>query len=164
RAAVEALLAAVSTGNFFRTFPAIDVLGRSGDPRAVQPLAALLDNRHYALEAARALGRTGDKNAVGPLARRLTEPTIADVRVAAACAALARIGNPAVAEPLFARLEDGSALVVQAAIAAIQSLGSPQTQTLALAAALAPSPRSRRWGLRILAYFGYGGGLDAILA
>jgi HEAT repeat protein len=83
RAAVEALLTALGTGNFFRTFPAIDVLGRTGDPRAVAPLAALLDNRHYSLEAARALGRTGDKAAVGPLAARLTAASNADVRVAA---------------------------------------------------------------------------------
>jgi HEAT repeat protein len=82
---------------------------------------------------------------------------------AAACAALARIGNPSVVESLFCRLEDGSPLVVQAAIAAIQSLGTSQTQVLALKAARAPSPRMRRWGLRILAYFGYTSGLDAIL-
>ena len=43
RAAVESLVDAVDSGNFFRTFPAIDVLGRSGDPRAVAPLTALLD-------------------------------------------------------------------------------------------------------------------------
>jgi HEAT repeat protein len=303
RAAVEALLASLASGNFFRAFPALDVLGRSGDPRAVQPLAALLHNRHYSLEAARALGRTGDKNAVAPLARRLTEPTLADVRVAAvalarlreeyenrygqtapveellrrsvdgraatlrlgqalsqadpaekgaicavlgaladdasipllisllghpgvvgseahqalrrlgqrsdlllaealraadstarvallplvtsggalaevtaclddpdpdarsaACAALARIGNPAVAEALFARLEDPNPLVVQSAISAIQSLGSPRTEELALAAARAPSPRVRRWGLRIIAYFGYSRGLPSVLA
>ena len=35
RAAVDSLVDAVKSGNFFRTFPAIDVLGRSGDPRAV---------------------------------------------------------------------------------------------------------------------------------
>jgi HEAT repeat protein len=303
RAAVEALLSAIDSGNFFRTFPAIDVLGRSGDPRAVKPLAALLENRHYALEAARALGRTGDKNAVAPLAGRLTGATLAEVRVAAsalaklreeyqshygqttpveeilrravdaravtrrlgqatadadpeekaaictvlgtlgdeeavpiliallgqngvvgvaahqalqalgrksdlllaealrtsesaartmllplvssgvalpevlvcledadgdaraaACAALARIGDPAVTDRLFARLEDPSPLVVQAAIAAIQSLGSPQTEAQALAAARSPSPRVRRWGLRIIAYFGYGSGLEVVLA
>jgi HEAT repeat protein len=84
RAAVEALLEALASGNFFRTFPAIDVLGRTGDPRVVAPLAALLDNRHYSLEAARALGRTGDKAAVAPLAARLTVTSNADVRVAAA--------------------------------------------------------------------------------
>jgi HEAT repeat protein len=84
---------------------------------------------------------------------------------AAACGALARIGNPAVAEALFGRLEDSSPLVVQSAIAAIQSLGSPRTEALALAAAASSSSaRVRRWALRIIAYFGYGGGLPAVLA
>src|SRR5690606_13341610 len=35
RAAIDSLIGAASSGNFFRVFPAIDVLGRSGDPRAV---------------------------------------------------------------------------------------------------------------------------------
>ena len=71
RAAVDSLVGAVSSGNFFRTFPAIDVLGRSGDPRAVAPLTALLEQPQYAHEAARALGRTGDIGAVPPLMRLL---------------------------------------------------------------------------------------------
>lgn len=83
RAAVDSLVQAVATGNFFRVFPAIDVLGRSGDPRAVEPLAALLGQPTYALEAARALGRTGERAAAEPLARLLTEPSDAMARVAA---------------------------------------------------------------------------------
>jgi HEAT repeat protein len=83
RAAVEALIHAVQSDNFFRTFPAIDVLGRSGDPRALAPLAALLGNRRYSLEAARALGRTGDSAAVAPLAKLLGSPVDSDVRVGA---------------------------------------------------------------------------------
>jgi HEAT repeat protein len=55
-ALVDALLAAVQGGHFFRAFPALDVLGRSGDPRAVAPLTALLAQPPYAAEAARALG------------------------------------------------------------------------------------------------------------
>jgi HEAT repeat protein len=83
RAAIDSLTHAVATGNFFRVFPAIDVLGRSGDPRAVEPLAALLGQSMYALEAARALGRTGERAAAGPLARLLAEQSDAMVRVAA---------------------------------------------------------------------------------
>ena len=71
RAAVDSLVAAVRSGSFFRTFPAIDVLGRSGDPRAVEPLAELLFQTHFALEAARALGKTGDRAAVEPLMKLL---------------------------------------------------------------------------------------------
>ncbi len=83
RAAVDSLVASVKSGNFFRAFPAIDVLGRSGDPRAVEPLAQLLDQPQYAAEAARALGRTGDPAAVAPLSRLLTSASGAMVRVAA---------------------------------------------------------------------------------
>lgn len=83
RAVVDLLVAAVESQRFFRTFAAIDVLGKSGDPRAVAPLAALLESPHYAFEAARALGRTCDRAAVAPLAALLTSPVDGLVRVAA---------------------------------------------------------------------------------
>ncbi len=53
---VDALIAAVEARHFFRTFPAIDALGRTGDARAVLPLQNLLADPLYAPEAARALG------------------------------------------------------------------------------------------------------------
>lgn len=83
RGAVESLIALVKGGNFFRTFPAIDVLGRSGDPRAIAPLAALLHDARYGLEAMRALGRTGDRRAAGPLGAMLGHASPTVVRVAA---------------------------------------------------------------------------------
>lgn len=83
RAAVEGLIQCVRSGNFFRVFPAIDVLGRSGDPRVVAPLAELLEDPHYALEAARALGRTGLRRAARPLAQMLARRGGAQARVAA---------------------------------------------------------------------------------
>ncbi|APR81501.1 HEAT repeat protein [Minicystis rosea] len=87
RAAVGSLVQAVTSGNFFRTFPAIDVLGRSGDPRAIEPLATLLPDPRYMLEAARALGRSGSRSAVDPLVRLLAQPSAAITRVAAAALA-----------------------------------------------------------------------------
>lgn len=83
RAAIDALVSAVESRRFFHTFPAIDVLGRSGDPRAVAPLAALLDTPQYVQEACRALGRTAERGAVAPLVRVLTSTMDATVRVAA---------------------------------------------------------------------------------
>jgi HEAT repeat protein len=80
---VDSLVAAVRSGNFFRAFPAIDVLGRSGDPRAVAPLAALLDEQPYATEAVRALGRTGDAAATPPLMQLVSKAPAAVVRLAA---------------------------------------------------------------------------------
>src|SRR5207244_9777680 len=80
---VGALIAAVESKHFFRTFPAIDALGRTGDARAVQPLSALLGDPLYALEAIRALGRTGQDSAVGPLAALLERAPDAIVRTTA---------------------------------------------------------------------------------
>ncbi len=291
RAAVDALLACLGTKHFFRTFPAIDVLGRSGDPRAVAPLSELLNDSHYALEAARALGRSADRRAVAPLLGLLLSPSGGNVRVAClalvelcerhgqlygselaaqetirraasdtivrrlgesvtradkaeriatckllgllrlesampilsalldaepdvaeaagqavleigranenvlmeaitrgdakrrtallplvaqralapavlacledgsadvrvlACAALARIGAVAGVPALFTLLSDSNARVVNAALSAIQSLGSDQTEALALKAARVP--RTQRPALRVLAYFGF---------
>jgi HEAT repeat protein len=83
RAAVDALVLAVRSGKFFRVYPAIDVLGRSGDPRAVAPLAELLEDARYSQEAIRALGRTGERGAIPPLARLLASPVDVTVRTAA---------------------------------------------------------------------------------
>src|SRR5690606_37389553 len=80
---VAALIAAVESKHFFRTFPAIDALGRTGDARAVQPLAGLLADPLYALEAARALGRTGQESAIAPLAGLLGRAPDALVRATA---------------------------------------------------------------------------------
>lgn len=81
--AVDALLALCETRSFFRVFPAIDVLGRSGDARATAVLLRLLDDPLYAPEAARALGRTGDERALEVLVRLLAYSSESLVRVAA---------------------------------------------------------------------------------
>ncbi|MDB4931428.1 MAG: hypothetical protein JWM10_3912, partial [Myxococcaceae bacterium] len=83
-AALGAVVAAAESGNFFRTFPAIDVLGRSGAQLAVPPLARLVDDPLYAHEAARALGRTGQAAAAAPLLATLAREGDALLRVVAA--------------------------------------------------------------------------------
>jgi HEAT repeat protein len=82
--AIDLLVAAIESQNFFRAFPAIDVLGRTGDPRAVAPLCVLLSHPHYAIEAARAVGRAAQPNAVPALTALLLKPNDARVRAAAA--------------------------------------------------------------------------------
>jgi HEAT repeat protein len=297
RAAVDALIACIQSKNFFRAFPAIDVLGRSGDPRAVAPLSELLADSRYALEAARALGRSADRRAVAPLSGLLVSPSMSYVRVASlalvelndrheqlygaaaavqdtlrkllteslvrrlgqsvsgadkpekialcrllgyarseaatepliqlldgdpevaaaagaalltlgrasegaviaaleegdstqrktlisvitnidgeraliaclhdasadvrvlACDALARVGATRAVPQLFALLADGNQRVVHAAVAAVQSLGTSETESLALSAATAENPTHRRAGMRVLAYFGYASAL-----
>jgi HEAT repeat protein len=65
--ALEPLLALAESRNFFRTFPTIDILGRSRDPRVLPVLLRLIADPLYATEAVRALGRLGDPSAVPAL-------------------------------------------------------------------------------------------------
>lgn len=81
--AVDTLVRVVESKLFFRTFPAIQVLARTGDPRAIPPLAALLADETYRLEVVRALGRTGSALAIGPITSLLRSPSDAIVRIVA---------------------------------------------------------------------------------
>ncbi|CAN5910825.1 hypothetical protein BH11MYX2_BH11MYX2_07660 [soil metagenome] len=81
--AIDELVALLARREFFRTFPAIQILGRSADPRVVAPLAELLSDEIYQVEAARALGRTGAAQAVAPLASLLVGGDDAKVRLVA---------------------------------------------------------------------------------
>lgn len=81
--AVEALIRVIESRRFFRTFPAIQVLSRTGDPRSVPPLAALLADETYRLEVVRALGRTGMASAIAPITSLLQNPSDAIVRLVA---------------------------------------------------------------------------------
>lgn len=69
--AIDALIDVLGRRSFFRTFPALQVLARAGDPRVVAPLASLLDDDTYRIEAARALGRSGYAQAIRPLSSLL---------------------------------------------------------------------------------------------
>ena len=82
---------------------------------------------------------------------------------ASSCEALARTSDPAAVPAIFPLLADADGRVAQAALAAIQTLGSDETRRLALAAATSSDARVRRAALRIIGYFGYPEGLDALL-
>ncbi|MES1175510.1 MAG: HEAT repeat domain-containing protein, partial [Myxococcales bacterium] len=81
---------------------------------------------------------------------------------ALACDALARTSDPAAVPSIFGLLCDPDARVAQAALGAIQSLGSGETKRLALEAARSGDLRLRRAALRVIGYFGYPEGLDAL--
>ena len=302
REALDSLLALAETRNFFRTFPTIDILGGSGDPRVLPTLLSLATDPLYATEAVRALGRLGDPSAAPALIDHLTRssgslvraiasalaaihdtaeqrfgtgvvverllsasPRIADARrlltlglkradaveqqalgqvlswvgeegtvpallellqgpaavaqIAAAslrrlgsiaepqlveavrvgssearrslvpilsgklsardvlvtclededasvralaCDALARTSDPTVVPGIFPLLSDRDGRVAQAALAAVQSLGSDATRRLALEGARSNDERQQRAALRIIGYFGYPEGLDAL--
>lgn len=81
--AIDALIDVLGRRNFFRTFPALQVLARASDPRVVAPLASLLDDDTYRIEAVRALGRSGYAQAVRPLSSLLPRAGDAIVRLVA---------------------------------------------------------------------------------
>jgi HEAT repeat protein len=82
---------------------------------------------------------------------------------ALACHALARGSSIGAVPRLFELLLDSDLGVVHAAVSAIQSLGSEETQRLALSAARSPNLAERRAALRIVMYFGYPEGFDLSL-
>jgi len=83
---------------------------------------------------------------------------------ASSCDALARTSDPAAVPAIFPLLADPDTRVAQAALAAIQTLGSDETRRLALAATTSTDARLQRAALRIIGYFGYSEGLEALLA
>lgn len=150
--AVDALLEAVQSGNFFRVFPAISVLGQCGEQRAVAPLAALLTQAPYAAEAAAALGRTGQRAAVAPLAGQLAHAD--EAVIVAAARALVELRRRQ-AE----RLGDSAAVVTALREAA------PASATQRLEAATAGADASDRVPLALLrAWLRDLGAVDALVA
>jgi HEAT repeat protein len=162
------------------------VLGAMANEAAVPALARMLDGVPAVASAAAAalkqLGQVANEQLrhallEGDSARRqILLPILPQTRATAevldclndadatvralACDALGRMGDPAVVPGLFRQLNDANPRVVQAAMGAIQSLGSAETQALARDAARSTAPGARRAGLRILAYFGYADSID----
>lgn len=83
---------------------------------------------------------------------------------ALACDGLARTSDPAPVPALFGLLTDGDLRVSQAALAAIQSLGSAETKRLALAAVRHENIALRCAALRIIGYFAYPEAFDDLVA
>ncbi|AKT36209.1 HEAT repeat domain-containing protein [Chondromyces crocatus] len=82
---------------------------------------------------------------------------------ALACDALGRIGDPAAVSALFRRLEDDDPYVIHAATGAIQALGGPEAEVLALGAARSTSWMVRRAAIQIMGHLGCGTGLELLL-
>ncbi len=165
------------------------LLGAEGDPSSVPVLTGLLDgNEEVAREAAIALKRLGpqveDQIVAGlrrqdSAQRRSLLPLVsspgaarevadclkdADPEVRAlACEALARTGATDAVGAIFSLLADPNGRVLYAAMAAIQSLGSRETEKLAIAGAHSNDPRVRGAALRIITYFGFASAMDEIL-
>ena len=81
-----------------------------------------------------------------------------------ACEALAKTGDPSSVSSLFALLGHADLSVNQAATGALQSLGSAQTEELALAMASSGTGARRHAALRVVSYFGSQRALPLLLA
>jgi len=108
----------------------IETLGRIGDPRAVEPLIAVLkcESPHARQEAAKALARIGDQRAIGPLidAFRVESGDTEDITAwQDAAQALARLGAPSFS-PLVAALSDEHGNVRAWSADALGQLGDVQ--------------------------------------
>jgi HEAT repeat protein len=80
---IETLIAATQTENFFRVFAAMQVLARTDDPRAIEPISLLLANRSFRDDAVRALGNTGSAQAIAALASLLDAGDRSDTHLVA---------------------------------------------------------------------------------
>jgi HEAT repeat protein len=162
------------------------VLGAMANEAAVPALARMLDGvpavASAAADALKQLGQVANEQlrhalSEGDSARRqILLPILPQTRATAevleclndpdatvralACDALGRMGDPGVVPTLFRHLSEANPRVVQAAMGAIQSLGSAETPALAIEAARSTAAGARRAGLRILAYFGHMDALD----
>ena len=102
---------------------AAEVLGKIGDPRAVEPLIAALKDAEWIVReaAAKALGKIGDTRAVEPLIAALKDQN--SWARAAAAESLGKIGDPRAVELLIATLKDKDSGVRKAAAKALDHLG-----------------------------------------
>ncbi len=163
------------------------LLGRAGDSSVLPAITAMLEDTSMvpaATDALRHLERTSDEALVAALAtndpqrraailplihspkaaiavRGLLGDDDSEVR-ARACETLARIGDKASVPAFYELLGDPSPRVAHAAVSAILTLGTSQTEALALAAARSEQTSVRRHAIRILGAFGYPGAFDTL--
>ena len=137
--------------------PALRALGRESDPQLFKALREGDSNRRSLLLPLVG-ARTRDAQ---DLLGCLDDPD-PGVRILA-CNALARVGDVSAVPKLFELLAGPDPMLSQAVVGALQSLGSSDTQRLALAAARSPDASLRRGALRIVAYFGYPAGLQVLI-
>ena len=189
RRQVHRLVQALSGAEVSEQIAVCSVLGALGGDGAASALSQFLDGPEEVADAAaaalRKLGRGSDWALVRALVegdsarRRALLPIIGrggaaqdialclsdpDAGVRALTAeTLGRLGNHGAVPALFSALEDPDPIVGQAALGAIQALGSTVTERLALDAWKTGRFPVRRAALRILGYFGYPSALEPFL-
>lgn len=189
-ATARRIVAAMRTSGPTEQAVLIRILGAVGSDEAFPVLSAALDGPEAvarpAAEALKRLGAAGMlslSNALrhGDSARRLLilgvmQPravAIDDVIVtlddpdgavrAKACDLLGRIGQPSAVPAVFQLLCDPNPRVSHAALGAIQALGGELTESLAVSAASSVDSRLARQAFRLIGYFGFARGIEALL-
>lgn len=155
------LIARLSSRDPDTRYQVAECLGKAGEPAAVGPLAALLEDPESGVrwKAAEALGRLGSP-AVGPLTESLEAGDV-DARWMAAVA-LGDIADPAAVPALVAALNDDDDYVRSRAALALAAIGKPAEETLI--AGLATGNERVRWGAALaLGRLGGSGAVEALI-
>jgi len=155
----DVLITRLRSRNPETRYTAAEALGELHDPRAVEPLAAILADGESGVrwKAAESLGKMGDA-AVEPLISSLSDEN-EDVRWMAALA-LGEIGNPQAVQPLLDLLNDRDPYVRSRAAIALGKIGEPAED--ALREALLSGNDNLRWGAALA--FGKIGSPSAVAA
>ncbi len=125
RRAVEPLMIALKDPDKSVAFAVIRSLGKLGDNRAVEPLLDYVDlescsPRPYVFKS---LGQIGDRRAVKPLIGILEKEPKSSIGI---MEALAEIGDPIAADPIFAFIHSNDIEVRNAAIFSLARLKDPR--------------------------------------
>jgi HEAT repeat protein len=139
---------------------AVEALGRIGDPRAVKPLLAVFLNLELCGVAAAALGRIKSGEAVGPLIELLRNRE-PEVRRRAAMA-LGDIADSRAVEPLIQRIGDGEHWVKFAALEALGEIGDQRAVKPLMKALSGYLPDERRRAAEALGKIGDSRAFDAL--
>jgi HEAT repeat protein len=141
---INLLVTNLRDSNYNTRLMAIEALGKSRDPRALDPLVESLgdENPQIRLNAASALGRTGDSMAMEPLIACLRDR---DVYVrSAAASALGELGDQRATAPLLEIFEkEGHNRVKATIISTLGTLGDPKVLKTLRENLLSEDPRIR---------------------
>jgi HEAT repeat protein len=149
---IDSVLVALFNDDAVRHIVADAVTRRGVGIAPLLERAALSASDAMKRAAASTLGRIGSTTSVPTLISWLSEQS--EVVIAAA-GALGAIGDRAAFHPLLALLDYPEAAVRQAAVAAINSIGHPETERVLALRLQSDSARERESAARIAGYFGF---------
>jgi HEAT repeat protein len=146
---LESLLADLASPNYRVRWKAVQALGESRDPRALEPLLGALKDRlpTIRIAALSAVGRLRDRSAIEPVIAMLDDPD-SKVRTSAA-AALKKFGKAAHA-PMLEAYRGGEARARFVLLSALGRIKTPSISELLIAALDDPQVEIRLEAARVL--------------